>query len=459
MKLFELTLKEAIEGIKDKKYRGKEIRQEVLNRLLKVNPQVHAFLRYRESADLEGETETGLYGLPICLKDNILTKEFITTASSRILENFLPPYESTVSRRLLENNAFIEGKTNLDAWAHGSSTETSDFGPTLNPWDLSKLPGGSSGGSAAAVAADLCLAAIGTETAGSIRQPAGWCGVVGLKPTYGRVSRYGIVAMASSTDSPGPITKSVWDAAYLLNFLAGNDPFDATSLTDSVPDYTAGLTGPIKGLKIGVPKEYFGAGVSREVAESVMAALKALESLGCELKEISLVDPKYAIAVYTVIQRAEVSSNLGRYDGVRFGRGRDSFGNEAERRIMLGTYTLSAGYYEAYYKKAERVRTLIIKDFDQTFGKVDLIAGPVSPNVALPVGSTLDQAMFGEMADALLEPSSIAGLPGISVPCGFVKGLPVGLNIIGPRLSEELILRVAYQYEQSTEWHKLKPKI
>ena len=459
MKLFELTLKEAIEGIKDKKYRGKEIRQEVLNRLLKVNPQVHAFLRYRESADLEGETETGLYGLPICLKDNILTKEFITTASSRILENFLPPYESTVSRRLLENNAFIEGKTNLDAWAHGSSTETSDFGPTLNPWDLSKLPGGSSGGSAAAVAADLCLAAIGTETAGSIRQPAGWCGVVGLKPTYGRVSRYGIVAMASSTDSPGPITKSVWDAAYLLNFLAGNDPFDATSLTDSVPDYTAGLTGPIKGLKIGVPKEYFGAGVSREVAESVMAALKALESLGCELKEISLVDPKYAIAVYTVIQRAEVSSNLGRYDGVRFGRGRNSFGNEAERRIMLGTYTLSAGYYEAYYKKAERVRTLIVKDFDRTFGKVDLIAGPVSPNVALPVGSTLDQAMFGEMADALLEPSSIAGLPGISVPCGFVKSLPVGLNLTGPRLSEELILRVAYQYEQSTEWHKLKPKI
>lgn len=460
MELNKLTLKEALEGLKRKEFKANEVVGDSLKSIGVHNPKIHAFLSTAPTDSLNyiSEQEIGLLGLPIAVKDNILTKQFVTTASSNVLRDFQPQYDATVVKRLLRAGAFFVGKTNMDAWAHGSSTETSDFGPTLNPWDTGRLSGGSSGGSAAAVASDMCIAAIGTETAGSIRQPASWCGVVGFKPSYGRVSRYGIVAMASSTDSPGPITKTVWDAAYLLNIMAGYDPYDGTSLKEPVPDYTAKLSDSIKGLKIGFPKEYFEYTV-KSVQETVFAAVGKLESLGCEIKEISLFHPKYAIAVYTILQRSEVSSNLARYDGVRFGSGRETFSEEAKRRIMLGTYTLSAGYYEAYYKKAEKVRTLIVEDFEKAFKEVDLIAGPVSPTTALPIGSSKDNPMFGEVSDALVEPSAIAGLPAISVPCGFIDGLPVGLGLIGPRLSEELILRAAYHYEQSTDWHKERPKL
>lgn len=457
--LNELTLATALAGLKRKEFSAAEIIQSCLQLVKSLNPKINAFLSLTESWPSKSAETGALRGLPLALKDNILTCDFPTTASANVLKGFNPPYNATVARRLIDQGAFILGKTNMDAWAHGSSTETSDFGPTLNPWDLSRLPGGSSGGSTAAVAADLCLAAIGTETAGSIRQPASWCGVVGFKPSYGRVSRYGIVAMASSTDSPGPITKTVWDAAFLLNFLAGQDPYDATTLTVGVPDYTQNLDQPIEGIKIGIPREYFGEGVEKEVSHVIYEAIRQLERLGCSTKEISLLDPKYSIAVYTIVQRSEVSSNLARYDGVRFGAGREAFGREAKRRIMLGTYSLSSGYYEAFYKRAEKVRTLIVEDFRRAFAEVDLIVGPVSPSVALPVGASENQSMFGEMQDALVEPSSIAGLPGISVPCGFVQGLPVGLDIIGPRLSEELILRVAHHYERSMEWSKTKPKL
>lgn len=456
-----LTIKDALEGFAEKKFSSREIIESIVLRIKKLNPELKVFLSdfYVDAINYSKKENTLLKGLPLVVKDNILTRKFKTTAASKLLSDFQPVYNATVVNKVLDNGGTIIGKTNMDAWAHGSSTETSDFGSTLNPWDTSRLPGGSSGGSAAAVAADLCIFALGTETAGSIRQPASWCGVVGLKPSYGLVSRYGIIAMASSTDSPGPITKTVWDAAFILNIISGNDPYDATSINVSKKDYTKELDHSISGVRIGVPKEYFSDKIDSQVKQTVMSSLKNLEKMGAQLKEISLLDPEYAIATYTIIQRSEVSSNLARYDGVRFGHDRSFFGEEARRRIMLGTYTLSSGYYDAFYRKAEKVRTLIINDFQKAFENVDLIAGPVSPTTALPVGATDGQSMFGEIADMLVEPSSIAGLPGISVPCGFVNNLPVGLGLIGARLSEELILRVAHQYEQSTDWHKRKPKL
>jgi aspartyl-tRNA(Asn)/glutamyl-tRNA(Gln) amidotransferase subunit A len=351
------------------------------------------------------------------------------------------------------------GKTNMDAWAHGSSTETSDYGASKNPWNTNHLPGGSSGGSAASVAADETLAAIGSETAGSIRQPASWCGVVGLKPTYGRVSRYGVVAMGSSLDSPGPITKTVEDSARILQVLAGHDKMDATSSANAVPDYLKNLKNDIRGLKIGISDDYF-EGVEPEVRTKTEEAIKTFEKLGAKVKKINLFHPKYAIAVYTILQRAEVSSNLARYDGIRYGTDRSSFGDEAKRRIMLGTYTLSAGYYDQYYNKALKVRTVIIDNFKKAFQDVDVIVGPTSPTTALPVGATKGQSMFGELADMLVEPSSIAGLTGINMPVGFSKeGLPIGIQIMGPHFAEEVVLRVAYNYEQENPLFDKKPNL
>ena len=367
----------------------------------------------------------------------------------------MPQYESTVTRKLKDAGAIIIGKTNMDAWAHGSSTESSDFGPTLNPWNTNHLPGGSSGGSAAAVAADMCIAAICSETAGAVRQPAAWCGVTGFKPTYGRVSRYGVIAMASSTDSPGPITKTVEDAAILAQIIAGHDPFDATSSPLPVGDYISKLKTQNSKLKIGLAKEYL-VGQSKSV---VSQAAEKLKELGHEVSEISLLDPKYSIGVYTIVQRSEVSSNLARYDGIRYGHDRSFFGDEAKRRIMLGTYALSSGYYDQYYTKAQKVRTLIIKDFEEAFKKFDLIIGPTSPGPALKVGASIDSPMFGELEDMLLEPSSIAGLTSISVPCGFVDGLPIGLQITGPQFAEKLVSQAAFSYQQKTTWHVQKPQL
>lgn len=448
--LNKLTFKQAQDLLEKKKIQAEDLVEDCLKAIRKYDSKINAFLTVNFQAKP---------GLPVAIKDNFLTEGLRTTASSKILNNYLPQYSATVVKRLEATGAICLGKTNMDAWAHGSSTETSDYGPTRNPWNLDYLPGGSSGGSAAAVAANMCLAAIGSETAGSIRGPAAWCGVVGLKPTYGRISRYGIIAMGSSLDCSGPITKTVEDAAILLEILAGSDPFDATTSPQPVEKYTKYLRQEVKNLKIGLAEDYLLPDMEREVKDLIKQAAKELEKLGAKVEPIKTLDPRYAIGVYTIVQRSEVSSNLARYDGVRYGYGRDFFGEEAKRRIMLGTFTLSAGYQDKYYKKAQKIRTLYIKDFEKLFKKYDLILGPTLPGPALKVGATKGQAMFGEMADVLVEPSTIAGLPGISVPCGFVNGLPIGLDIFGPQFSEGLVIQAAYAYEQATDWHTRKPKL
>lgn len=474
MNLNEQTITEAREGLKSKKFSSVELTQACLDRINAVEPKINAFVTVTEHEALEQAKKADqlfsnltieqynnypLLGIPIAIKDNFNTENIRTTASSKVLDDYIPPYDATVVRKLKDAGMVMVGKTNMDAWAHGSSTETSDYGSTKNPWNIGHLPGGSSGGSAASVAADEVIAAIGSETAGSIRQPASWCGVVGLKPTYGRVSRYGVIAMASSLDSPGPITKRVEDAALILQILAGQDEFDATTSNAAVDDYVGALRNKMNGLEIGVSDEYFD-GVTDQVREKVMDAIKVIEKLGAHIIKIKLFPPKYTIAVYTILQRAEVSSNLARFDGIRYGNDRSYFADEAKRRIMLGTYALSAGYYDQYYNKAQKVRTVIVNDFNTAFKTVDLILAPTNPWTALPVGASKNNPMYGEMADALVEPSSIAGLPGINVPCGLSnEGLPIGFQLIGPQFSESLILNIAHLYEQEREFYKEKPNI
>lgn len=473
MDLNELTITQAKEGLKTKQFSSVELTKACLERIKQVEPKINAFVTVTEKEALEqakhadtllasqGETleAVPLFGIPISIKDNFCTKDVQTTASSKVLSKFIPPYDATVVKKLKDAGAVIIGKTNLDAWAHGSSTETSDYGATKNPWNTDFLPGGSSGGTAAAIAADEAIAGIGSETAGSIRQPASWCGVVGLKPTYGRVSRYGVVAMASSLDSPGPITKTVEDSVIVLNAITGHDKKDATSSPTPTPDLLKDMKDNIAGITIGISDDYF-EDVDEEVKNAIMDSIGVFEKLGAKIKKLELFKPKFAIAVYTILQRSEVSSNLARYDGIRYGNNRSFFGDEAKRRIMLGTYTLSAGYYDQYYNKALKVRTLIIEDFNKAFKDVDVILAPTSPSTALPVGSSKNHPMFGEMADVLVEPSSIAGLPGINVPCGISKqGLPIGLQIMGPQFFEEKIVNVAWQFEQNTDWHNRKPSL
>jgi aspartyl-tRNA(Asn)/glutamyl-tRNA(Gln) amidotransferase subunit A len=464
-----LTIAQAKKDLKEKKYSSSELTKAYLKRIKEVDPKINAFITVTEEEALKNAQEADkkiamgidlpLLGIPLSIKDNFSTKGIRTTASSKVLENYIPPFDATVVAKLKKAGMVLLGKTNMDAWAHGSSTETSDFGASRNPWNTDHLPGGSSGGAAASMASDETLAAIGSETAGSIRQPASWCGVVGLKPTYGRVSRYGVVAMGSSLDSPGSITKTVEDSAIILNVLAGQDPYDATTGPNEVPDYTKNLKQSIHGLTIGVADDYF-EGVNPEVKASVENALKVFEKLGAKVKKIHLFSPKYTIAVYTILQRAEVSSNLARYDGIRYGNDRSFFGDEAKRRIMLGTYTLSAGYYDQYYNKALKVRTVIIEDFKKAFQDVNVIIGPTSPTTSLKVGASADQAMFGELSDVLVEPSSIAGLSGINVPCGFSHaGLPIGMQIIGPQFAEEKILNAAYRYQQENPLYLKKPNL
>lgn len=466
-----LNIVKAKEGLKNKDFSALDLTKACLDEIKKTEPKLNAFVTVTQNEALEQAKKADdalkngiklpLLGIPIAIKDNFSTKGVRTTASSLVLEDYIPPYDSTVVKKLKDAGAVILGKTNMDAWAHGSSTETSDYGPTRNPWNTNHLPGGSSGGSAASVAANQCIAAIGSETAGSIRQPASWCGVTGLKPTYGRVSRYGVIAMGSSLDSPGPITKTVEDSALILEVLAGKDEFDATTSPKDVEEYSKNLNTDIKKLRIGISNQYFINGIDKEVEESIKTAIKKFESFGASIVEIKLFDPKYAIDVYTIIQRSEVSSNLARYDGIRYGKDREAFGQEAKRRIMFGTYALSSGYYDQYYNKAQQVRTVIIKDFEKAFEKVDVIIAPTSPSLALPVGATKGTSMFGEIADVLVEPSSIAGLTGINIPVGFSKsGLPIGMQIIGPQFSEQLILSAAHQYEiktQNEDWRKLEP--
>jgi aspartyl-tRNA(Asn)/glutamyl-tRNA(Gln) amidotransferase subunit A len=459
--LNKLNIKQAKDGLKNKEFSSVELTKACLNRIKETDEKINAFVTLTEKEALKSAEEADklisagqdlpLLGIPLAIKDNFSTLGIRTTASANVLDDYFPPFDSTVVSKLKSAGMIMLGKTNMDAWAHGSSTETSDFGSSKNPWNTDHLPGGSSGGSAAAVAADQCIAAIGSETAGSIRQPASWCGVVGLKPTYGRVSRYGVVAMGSSLDSPGPITKTVEDSALILNVLAGRDEMDATTSPSKPSDYLAATNLSNKEMVLGVSEEYFN-GVNSEVAESVRKAINQLEEEGFKIETIKLFDPKYAIDVYTIIQRSEVSSNLARYDGIRYGNGRDSFGEEAKRRIMFGTYSLSSGYYDQYYNKASKVRTVIIKDFEKAFQKVDAILSPTSPTFALPVGATKDAAMFGELADILVEPSSIAGLSGINVPVGFSQSnLPIGMQIIGPQWGEKKVIQVAQAYENLTQ--------
>jgi aspartyl-tRNA(Asn)/glutamyl-tRNA(Gln) amidotransferase subunit A len=416
-----------------------------------------------------------LAGIPLAIKDVICTKGVPTTCSSRILEHFVPPYDASVIRKLNDAGAVVLGKTNMDEFAMGSSTENSAFRKTRNPWDLGCVPGGSSGGSAAAVAADMCAGALGTDTGGSIRQPGGFCGIAGLKPTYGRVSRYGLVAFASSLDQIGPLTKDVRDAAILLGVIAGHDPLDSTSAALPVPDYEAGLTGDVRGLRIGIPAEYFVPGMDPEVEAAVRQAIKVLEGLGAAQEQVTLPHTDYAIATYYLVATAEASSNLGRYDGVKYGyrtptsehlidmytkTRREGFGAEVKRRIMLGTYALSAGYYDAYYLKALKVRTLIRQDFTQAFQHCDVIVTPTSPTAAFRLGEKTDDPLQMYLADVFTISVNLAGIPGISINCGFTKaGLPIGLQVIGKPFDESTMLRVAHAYEQATTWQTRRPML
>jgi len=460
-----LTLKEAQNLLFSDKVKSEEIVSDCISAIKKYDKKLNAYLTINETPrSKSGKTNNSkrkleLAGIPYAIKDNFLTKGIKTTAGSKVLDDYIPQYSATVVNKLEDAGAVILGKTNMDAWAHGSSTETSDYGSTKNPWNINHLPGGSSGGSAAAVIADLCIFAIGSETAGSIRQPAAWCGCVGLKPTYGRVSRYGVIAMGSSLDSPGPLTKTVEDSAIVLEALAGADQYDATTSPKPAEKYTSYLNKGVKNLKIGIASEYLLPQMRGDVKKLINDAGEVYEKLGAKVDYVRTMNPEYAIGVYTLIQRSEVSSNLARYDGIRFGNDRSHFGQEAKRRITLGTYALSAGYADKYYKKAQKVRTLYIKDFENIFKKYDLIIGPTSPGPAQKLGATKGQAMFGEMEDILVEPSTISGLPGLSIPCGYVDGLPIGLDIIGPQFSEGLIIQAGNAYEKATPWHKQKPKL
>lgn len=480
--LHSLTIHGALDGLGKGEFSSVELTKALLARTEALDGKIQAYLTVtaeRALADAkaadqrraQGE-DAPLLGVPLAIKDVLATEGIQTTCGSKILQGFKPPYTATAVQRLQNAGMVHLGKLNCDEFAMGSSTENSGYFVTHNPWDLSRVPGGSSGGSAAAVAAEMALGALGTDTGGSVRQPASLCGIVGLKPSYGRISRFGLVAYGSSLDQIGPMTKDVRDAALLLNVMAGQDRLDSTSLPAPVPDYTQALTGSVEGLRIGLPKEYFIEGMQPEVEQAVRSAVAHLESLGAEIVPISLPNSDKALPVYYLIATPEASSNLARYDGVRFGfsanadgmfdnfrqtRGQ-GFGAEVKRRIMLGTYALSAGYYDAYYLKAQQVRTLIKRDFEEAFTSVDVIACPVAPTTAFKIGEKTDDPLAMYLSDIFTISLNVAGMCGISVPCGFDQNnLPIGLQLIGPHLGEEVILRAAHAYEQSTDWHTRKP--
>lgn len=487
MKLNELTIKQAHEGLQQKKFSSVELTKACFEQIKKTDDKINAFittseeqaLKTAEAADKAGDFTKSLTGIPVAIKDLFCTKDIKTTAASKILENYIPPYSASSVKKIEEQKGVIAGKVNLDEFACGSSTESSYFGPTKNPWDLARVPGGSSGGSVAAIAADQALYSLGTDTGGSIRQPAALCGVAGLKPTYGRVSRYGVVAMASSLDQVGPITKTVEDAAIVLGEIAGQDKKDSTTVPVEVPDYQAAIKKDIKGLKIGIPQEFFIEGMDPAVEKTVREAIKKLEELGAEVSEVSLPHSAYGLAVYYIIMPSELSSNLARYDGIRYGspaKAKDllehylntrarGFGAEIRRRVMLGTYALSSGYYDAYYLKAQKVRTLIKQDFEKVFNQVDCLVTPTTPTAAFKLGEKVENPLTMYLNDIFTVTANIAGIPGLSVPCGFVKPadgdkeLPVGLQILGRQFDEEAILRVGHQYQINTDWLSKKPSI
>lgn len=464
-----LTIKKAHELLVKKELKAKELVEAHLKRAKELNPKLNAFLTFSEDEATKkaekidkqiahGEKIGKLAGIPIALKDLFSTKDIRTTAGSKMLEDYVPVYDATSVQKIKAAGASIVGKTNLDAWAHGSSGENSDYDPAKNPYDLERVPGGSSSGSAVSVAASLCLAATGTDTGGSIRLPASFCNLVGLKPTYGRVSRYGIIAMASSLDTIGHFTKTVFDNALFLSVSAGFDPMDATSSNSKVPDYTEQIDKGVKNLKIGIPKEYLD-GLEIKMKDIVLSAAKILEKLGAKIVDVSLPHTKYGVATYYIIQPSEVSSNLARYDGIRFGKGRESFGAEAKRRIILGTFTLSSGYYDAYYLKAMKVRRLLKEDFVEAFQNVDAIIAPTSPTPAFKFNERAFDPLAMYLSDIYTTNINLAGIPSLNIPCGFIDCLPVGMQIIGPDFSEELLYQVGYAYEQETKWYEKRPNI
>lgn len=485
--MYQGSIRELHQQLFTKERSAVEIANEALAQIEKLEPKVQAFLSITAdralatAKEIDGKIAAGeaiglLEGIPIGIKDNMCTKGVKTTCGSQMLANFVPPYESTVTQKLKDAGAVMVGKTNLDEFAMGSSTENSAFQVTANPWDVTRVPGGSSGGSAAAVAAGECVVALGSDTGGSIRQPASLCGVVGMKPTYGLVSRFGLVAFGSSLDQIGPFARSVEDAAILLGAIAGHDPRDSTSLKVEIPDYTKFLKSDFKsfGLKVGVIKETFGEGLDASVAKAVQKAIATLEELGAEVKEISCPRFRYGLPVYYIIAPSEASANLARYDAVKYGMRQEAenlidmytstratgFGKEVKRRIMLGTYALSAGYYDAYYLKAQKVRTLIKQDFENAFAEVDVLVCPTSPSTAFKVGDKTTDPLSMYLLDLMTIPVNLAGLPGMSIPCGFdEQGLPIGLQFISNALREDVLFHAAYAYEQATQWHKQQPSL
>ncbi len=497
MELAFLEVNELHEKLKSKEISALELARYFLARAKRFNPQLNAYLTVTEEQALKhaeeidkiiasGEKITPLMGIPYAIKDLFCTDGVRTTASSKILDNFIPPFDSTAVKKFKQENSVMLGKTNLDEFAHGSSTETSAYGPSRNPWDVSRIPGGSSGGSTAAVAAGLVPFALATETGGSIRQPASLCGISGWKPTYGRVSRYGVIAMTSSNDSPGTVARSVLDLAITAEAMSGYDPHDSTTTDKKVEAYSQNLRTELRGVRIGVPKEYFVEGMEADVQTRIYEAIEELKKLGAEIVEVSLPLTKYGSLVYAIVTPSEVSSNLSRFDGIRYGHQTkdakdlaeiysksraEGFGDEAKRRIMTGTYALSAGYYDAYYLKAQKVRRLLVNEFDEVFEKVDALVCASSPNVAPKIGGAKDNPLFGYIADQLNIPASMAGLPALSVPCGFGRPadgaknadgsdaqLPVGLQIIGQQWNEQMIFNIGHAYQTVTDWHKKYPK-
>ena len=479
--MLEKTVAELSKALRSREVSSVELTQAYLEKITTVNERLNTYittcdelaLKQAEKADrlIADGNQNPLLGIPIAHKDIFCTKNIKTTCGSKMLENFVSPYDATIVSKLNKAGAVTLGKTNMDEFAMGSSNETSYFGSVKNPWDTNKVPGGSSGGSAAAVAADLCAIATGTDTGGSIRQPASFCGVTGLKPSYGRVSRWGMIAFASSLDQAGPISKSAEDAAILMNVIAGADNLDSTSSGTPVVDYTLNLNDPLQGLKIGVPKQHFTEGLSADVEESIRLSLKQFEKLGASITQVDLPNNHLSVPAYYVVAPAEASANLSRYDGVRYGFRCDNpidledmymrtrsegFGSEVKRRIMVGTYALSAGYYDAYYQKAQKIRRLIKNDFDAAFETVDVIVGPTSPHTAFNLGATTDPVKM-YLEDIYTIAVNLAGLPGISIPAGFGGNLPIGMQIIGKEFAEAKLLNVAHQYQQVTEWHKSKP--
>ena len=479
--MLEKTVAELSKALRSREVSSVELTQAYLEKIATVNERLNTYITTCDELALKQASKADqlradgnqnpLLGIPIAHKDIFCTKNIKTTCGSKMLENFVSPYDATIVSKLNKAGAVTLGKTNMDEFAMGSSNETSYFGSVKNPWDTNKVPGGSSGGSAAAVAADLCAIATGTDTGGSIRQPASFCGVTGLKPSYGRVSRWGMIAFASSLDQAGPISKSAEDAAILMNVIAGADNLDSTSSSTPVVDYTLNLNDPLHGLKIGVPKQHFAEGLSADVEESIRLSLKQFEKLGASITQVDLPNNHLSVPAYYVVAPAEASANLSRYDGVRYGFRCDNpidledmymrtrsegFGSEVKRRIMVGTYALSAGYYDAYYQKAQKIRRLIKNDFDAAFETVDVIVGPTSPHTAFSLGATTDPVKM-YLEDIYTIAVNLAGLPGISIPAGFGGNLPIGMQIIGKEFAEAKLLNVAHQYQQVTEWHKSKP--